>query len=73
MKIGAALTAGTSCVVRDGSSLIDWIRYEDVAVVRDPSLSRVAGAVTRVERCYPDAVLRTWDDVVDQLEALYRV
>jgi hypothetical protein len=62
MRIGEALAAGTPCVVRDGSSPINWTRYENVAVVRDPFPSRVAGAVARVERCYPDVVLQTWDD-----------
>jgi glycosyltransferase involved in cell wall biosynthesis len=75
MTVAEALAAGTPCVVREAGALVDWVERDDVVGVtdgdeRDPRA--VAEAVRNaVERDAPSEPLPTWDDVVDEVEAMY--
>ena len=76
MTVAEALAAGTPCVVRRAGALVDWTDREDcVGVGSETAVSptEVAEGVREaVRRDAPSEPLPTWDDVVDETEALYR-
>jgi glycosyltransferase involved in cell wall biosynthesis len=73
LTVGEALAAGTPAVVREAGALVDWAAREDCVGVAGTDPDDVASAVERTVGLSPDPdTLPTWDDVVDELEALYR-
>lgn len=73
MTVGEALAAGTPCVVRERSGLLDWTSMRGCVGVAKMSPEAVADAVREAVDDTPDAdSLPTWDHVADRVEALYR-
>lgn len=73
LTVGEALAAGTPSAVRQQGALADWTDSEGCVAVRDTDPATVAAAVRAAAGRRPDpSALPTWDDVVDDLEQLYR-
>jgi glycosyltransferase involved in cell wall biosynthesis len=72
MTVAEALAAGTPCVVREAGALVDWVERADVVGVDETTVTEVAAAVRRaVSLDAPSESLPTWEDVVDDVEAVY--
>ena len=75
MTVAEALAAGTPCVVREAGALVDWVERDDVVGVADGDEREpraVADAVRKaVGRDAPSEPLPTWEDVVEDVEAVY--
>jgi glycosyltransferase involved in cell wall biosynthesis len=71
MTVGEALAANTPCVVRDAGGLANWTRFDSVSSVSTTSPKIVAAAVRAAASKTVDASLPTWDDVTDDLLAVY--
>ncbi|WP_101297456.1 glycosyltransferase family 4 protein [Halegenticoccus soli] len=78
MTVAEALAAGTPCVVRSAGALGDWAARDDcVGVELDGDGRTAPGAVAAgvreaVGRRAPSEPLPTWDEVMDEIEAVYR-
>jgi glycosyltransferase involved in cell wall biosynthesis len=72
LTVAEALAAGTSCVVHEAGALADWVGETGCVGVPDRTPDAVAAAVREAAGTTVDVSLPTWDDVVADLEALYR-
>jgi glycosyltransferase involved in cell wall biosynthesis len=70
ITIAESLAAGTPCVVREAGALIDWVEREDCIGVNLNEV--VAGIRDAVDRQAPAEPLPSWEDVIRQVEAIYK-
>ncbi|WP_135854429.1 glycosyltransferase family 4 protein [Halorussus salinus] len=72
MTVAEALTSGTSCIVRTGSALDDWVSDPGVVGVETVDPSTIATAVGEAQDAVPSGTrVLTWETVVDEIEAQY--
>lgn len=72
MTVGEALAAGTPCVVRERGALSEWTDRPDCVGVSGPGPGKISEAVAKAvgRKTNPDS-LPSWDDITEQLVAVY--
>ncbi|WP_126661898.1 glycosyltransferase family 4 protein [Haloterrigena salifodinae] len=71
MTVAEALAAGTPCVVREASALLDWMSESGVEGVSSTSPEVVASALRNALSQTPDSDIKTWTEISTCLAARF--